>query len=454
MIMITTVVQFAPTAHWTSLGGVLMARRAPKTSLQDRLAIQARTAAGESAPQIAQALGWSVATVRKWRRIARRGGSLSPRIGRAPTGPLSTYPPALVAMLRQLRQDHPGWGPATLLLELRRDAYWQTQPLPSRSQIAAWLKAAGLTRRYQNQRPLPQPPTDAPTRPHEAWQLDAQGAVTVGGVGTVSVIHIVDVVSRLKVESTPDVGHTQPATEMYQAALRRAFTTTGLPEQLTLDHGSAFVDNTTPSPFPTLLHVWLIALGILVRFTRKRRPTDHAIVERTHQTITRQALEGQTYRDADHLTAGLDARRAVLNQELPMQVLGGRAPLQAYPHAAHSGRAYRPEWEAALLDVERVVRYLGQGQWFRQANCHGEVFLGQQRYNVGKRWAKHEIAIRFDGSTREFVMEPAGSSEVLRRPIKGLTVEALMGTPAQPTLPAAQLVLPFQPEEWGVQLAA
>jgi len=144
----------------------------------------------------------------------------------------------------------------------------------------------------------------------------------------------------------------------------------------------------------------------------------------------------------------------VLNQELPMQVLGGRAPLQAYPHAAHSGRAYRPEWEAALLDVERVVRYLGQGHWFRQATCHGEVFLGQQRYNVGKRWAKHEIAIRFDGSTREFVMEPAGSSEVLRRPIKGLTVEALMGRPAQPTLPAAQLVLPFQPEEWGVRLAA
>ncbi len=433
-----------------------MARRAPKTSLQDRLAIQARTAAGESAPQIAQALGWSVETVRKWRRIARRGGSLSPRIGRAPSGPLSTFPPALVAMLRQLRHDHPGWGPTTLLLELRRDAYWQTQPLPSRSQLAAWLKAARLTRRYQKQRPLPQPPSDAPTRPHQEWQLDAQGAITVGGVGTVSVINIVDVVSRLKVESTPDVGHVQPATEMYQATLRRAFTTTGLPEQLTLDHGSAFIDNTTPSPFPTPLHLWLIALGIMVRFTRKRRPTDHAIIERTHQTIARQALEGQTYRDADHLTAGLDARRAVLNQELPMEVLGGRAPLQAYPYAGHSGRAYHPQREAALLDVERVVRYLGHGQWFRQANCHGEVFLGQQRYNVGKRWAKHEIAIRFDGSTREFVMEPAGSSEVLRRPIKGLTVAALMGAQGQPTLPAGhvQLVLPFPAEERDTPLAA
>ena len=269
-------------ALWTRIAAWCAGRCAhgssrAKSSLQDRLAIQARTADGQSAPQIAAALGWSVHTVRKWRRIARRGGALSPRIGRAPTGPLSTYPPALVALLRRLRGAHPGWGPSTLLLELRRDAYWQTQPLPSRTQIAAWLKAAGLTRRYHKLRPLPQPPADAPTRPHQEWQLDAYGAVAVAGVGTVSVINIVDVVSRLKVESTPDVGHTQPATAMYQAALRRAFTSSGLPERLTFDHGSAFVDNTTPSPFPTLLHLWLLALGIEVCFTRKRRPTEHAI---------------------------------------------------------------------------------------------------------------------------------------------------------------------------------
>ena len=88
-----------------------MARRAPKTSLQERHAILARSEAGESAAQIAADLGWSVHTIRKWRRLAHRGASLSPRIGRAPTGPLGQFPPALAAALRQLRRDHPGWGP-------------------------------------------------------------------------------------------------------------------------------------------------------------------------------------------------------------------------------------------------------------------------------------------------------------------------------------------------------
>ena len=77
--------------------------------------------------------------------------------------------------------------------------------------------------------------------------------------------------------------------------MRRAFLTYGLPQTLTLDHGTVFYDNTTPSPFPTRLHLWLLALGVQVRFTRKRCPTDHANTLRTHQTMTAQALLGQTY---------------------------------------------------------------------------------------------------------------------------------------------------------------
>jgi hypothetical protein len=41
---------------------------------------------------------------------------------------------------------------------------------------------------------------------------------------------------------------------------------------LTLDHGTVFYDNTTPSPFPTTLHLWLLALGVQVRFTRHPMP--------------------------------------------------------------------------------------------------------------------------------------------------------------------------------------
>src|SRR6266568_4800389 len=43
---------------------------------------------------------------------------------------------------------------------------------------------------------------------------------------------------------------------------------------------------------------------------------------------------------------------------IPSWVLQGHAPLQAYPEAAHSGRSYRPEWEAEMLDLDRVFEYL------------------------------------------------------------------------------------------------
>jgi hypothetical protein len=51
-----------------------------------------------------------------------------------------------------------------------------------------------------------------------------------------------------------------------------------------------------------------------VRFTRKRCPTDHAIIERTHQTMTAQALLGQTYTSQTDLWASLDKRPDCLSQ--------------------------------------------------------------------------------------------------------------------------------------------
>lgn len=311
--------------------------RGQTTSFQVRLEIMEQASAGLNDTQIATALGCSVWTVRKWRRRSLKLGRvcLASRMGRPATGPLSTFPNELKETILHLRQLHPGWGPNTLLAALKMDACWRDQPLPSRAQIARFLKQAGLTRRYQPHHDLPQPPRASLIMPHQEWQMDAQGIMRVEGVGKVSLITIVDVVSRLKAESYPSLETTNPALPDYQLTLRRAFLTYGLPETLTLDHGTVFYDNTTPSPFPTRLHLWLLALGIQVRFTRKRCPTDHAIIERTHQTMTAQALLGQTYRSHTALWAGLDERREVLNQHLPSRALSHQAPM-ARLSASHS----------------------------------------------------------------------------------------------------------------------
>jgi hypothetical protein len=270
----------------------------------------------------------------------------------------------------------------------------------------------------------------------------------VAGVGSVVLVIVADVVSRLKIESYPHLTSSQPSIADYQLVLRRAFSEFGLPERLSFDHASAFYDNTTPSPFPTRLHLWLIALGVAVVFSRVRTPTDHALIERTHQTMTLQTLLGQRWSDQASLWSGLDSRREVLNTLLPARALG-QPPLQAFPSARHSGRAYRPEWEADLLDLGRVAAYLAPGQWFRQANCHGEWSLGHQRYRLGLHAAKREIAITFEAQTWELVCLPEGADEPIRVRAQGLTKADLMGELAPVlTLPMHQLTLPFTREDW------
>jgi transposase InsO family protein len=349
-----------------------------------RLYDQARTdnylagAAGQSDREIAAVLGCSVWTVRKWRRRGQHQGrsGLSSHMGRPRTGPLSTFPTGMRDAIMQMRRTHPSWGPNTLLAELRVDPRWVEHPLPSRSRIAALLKAEKLTRTYQQHSELPAPPTQPQGAPHDEWELDAQGRMHVAGVGNVSLITMIDTVSRLKIESYPCLETTNPPCSAYQLMLRRAFLTVGLPRRITLDHGTVFYDNTSPSPFPTRLHLWLLALGMDVCFTRKRCPTDHAKIERTHQTMTLQALLGQRWPDQAALWAGLDARCAMLNQHIPSSVLQDRAPLQAYPEAVHSGRFYRPEWEAEMLDLDRVFAYLANCRWFRRIRANGRLELG------------------------------------------------------------------------------
>jgi transposase InsO family protein len=428
-----------------------MLRRGQTTTFPERVEITERAAAGQSDPEIAAALGCSIWTVRKWRRRGQHQGrsGLSSQMGRPISGPLRRLPTGMRDAIVQMRQTHPGWGPTTLLAELRVDPRWTDHSLPSRSRIAALLRAEKLTRRYQKHSDLPIPAIQPQGAPHDEWELDAQGGMQVARVGKVCLITVIDVVSRLKVESYPCLNTTNPSLEAYQLLLRRAFLTTGLPRRISLDHGMVFYDNTSPSPFPTRLHLWLLALGIDVCFIRKRCPTDHAKIERTHQTMTLQALLGQRWPDQTALWAGLDARRAMLNHSIPSRVLQGRAPLEAYPQAAHSERSYRPEWEMEMLDLDRVFAYLVRCRWFRRIRANGRLDLGGYDYYLGTTWRNQMLELHFDAKQGCFLGQPARSDTTITFAPQGLTKSELMGELGHLlALPVYQLSLPFTQEAW------
>jgi hypothetical protein len=426
-----------------------MTRRVPPTTFQERVEIFERATDGQSDSEIAATLHCSVWTVRKWRRIGQRQGraGFAPPLGRPPTGPLGSVAPALRDAILEMRRSHPGWGADTILAELRINPLWADHPLPSRARIAALFKHAKLTRRYNRHTELPEPVTPAVGMPHDEWELDAQGPVMVENLGKVCLVNIIDTTSRLKVESYPCIGTTNPPLETYQLVLRRAFLTTGLPRRLSFDRGTVFFDNTTTSPFPTRLHLWLLGLGVDVGFTRVRRPTDHAQIERLHQTMTLQALLGQSWPDPIALWAGLDARRTMLNAHIPCRTLGGQSPLQAYPQAGHTGRFYRPEWETELLDLNHVYRYLSTCRFFRRVAQNGSVALGGIYYYINPKYRGRAIEVTFDPEWALFRGQVAGVAEPIEIIPRGLTKEALMGEAgAIAALPVYQLALPFTHE--------
>jgi transposase len=428
-----------------------MAPRGRTTSLAERIEIGEQWEAGQTDPEIAAAMGLRVSTVRKWRRKYKKEGraGLASRMGRPPSGALGQFPLEIRDTIREMRKDYSGWGPLTIRTELEDDPRFAGLRLPSRSRIAVFLKQEGLTRKYERHSKLPQTHAVDPQRAHEEWEMDAQGVVKVSGLGSVSVINISDLFSRVKVNSFPCLDTSHPSTLDYQLVLRRSFANYGLPERISLDHDSVFYDNTSPSPFPSMLHLWLIALGVDVRFIEKKPPAEHSVIERGHQTVTQQAIAGQTFTNGVALQVNLSERLDFLNTRFPSRSLDGQPPLVAHPEARHSGRPYRLEWEKAMLDMQHVYDYLAQARWFRRTSSPGQFTLGAQRYGLGKGFANRVLEITFDAQTRELICLSEDGRQEIRRPVRGLKESILMGE-LDPLVaqPGYQLALPFSPSTW------
>lgn len=397
-------------------------------SLQERSEIMVRAEQKENDTEIAKVMQLSIAVVRKWRRKARDHGreGLVTSMGRPRTGPLGHFPEELRDAVKEMRDRHSGWGAGTLRVELTKDSRFANLPVPSVPRIAAYLKSENMTRPYERHTALTNPAPQKVSECHEEWEMDAQGVCKVAGVGLVNLINIVDPFSRVRA-SWACLNRRKAAGPDYQLALRRAFFCFGKPRLISLDHDSAFFDNTTPSPFPSPLHLWLIAMGVEVRFLEHRPPREHAFIERSHQIIHRQALQGQSTTPAS-LQPYLDQRLAFLNQHYPSRSLDRQAPLLAYPQAAHSGREYRPEWEADTLDMSKVYAYLSRQEWFRQSSDKGQLLLGSHRYGLGKDWSRQTVRITFDSSSQEYICCHVGSDHQQTERLKanGLTQTDLM----------------------------
>jgi Homeodomain-like domain/Integrase core domain len=431
------------------------------TTVHQRQELAHLAATGQSYQAIADQTGVSFWTVRKWVRRYQQGGlaALLTHFGRPASGPMATFDPLVRYVALRLKLKHLTWGAAYVVKKMREQPLLHGKKLPDATTLWRYWHSFGdrlRHKRHPSEHKLPLAGVA-----HGVWQLDAKESVPIPGVGATTFNQARDefgrvtVLHRIHPAEAPDQRIVKLTTVQIQQDCRIAFTQWGLPCAIQTDRASIFVDD-DPSPFPTLLTLWWVGLGIEHRLIPRHTPKRNGSVERSHRTLNERTLVGQHFSSAAELQNQVDTDWHELNTECPSRARGcaGQPPLLAHPELLIPRRAYRPEWELDLFALSRVYSYLAAQTWTRTVSHNGQVSLGGTHYGVGRAWAEQTVTVSFDTAHCQFVFTQvraqttAGRQQAALAPVqrhaKGLSVAALTGLPAAlSALPERQLMFPL-----------
>lgn len=413
--------------------------------------------AGKSLQEIATQIGCSYECARKWWRVGRDGGLKALRVkraGRKASGILSRFSKEVQEMALLLKRQHKRWGAARVLIEMEQADQLAGQPLPSVSRLAAYFKQVcpDCVAGYKvKAKPANKPPSARFV--HEVWQMDAQECHRLADGQIATVCSIRDPLGAAVIATDAFAVQTKARWRKLQIEEIRDLFRQGFARWSTLPD-AVQTDNETrlgghPSDtFPSLLTLWLVGLGVEHRFSRPRKPTDQAQVERQHQTL-------DAWTDAVPDRDSLDNFKLALQRELQIHnkhllsrasTCNSRSPLTAFPQLLSPRYSYCPDGEALLFSLPRVYTYLASMTFPRKASAKGQVRVGRSRYNIGHTFAGRELTVRLDPQSCHWCFFDADDgSELTRLPAKGLDLQTLTGlsadlvnsppAPLQPKLP-------------------
>lgn len=425
-----------------------MSKRAPLTEAEKDYIWQQKQRGGTLA-EISKELDCAYETARKWWRH-RRDGTQPRRRGRPAEGILSSYPAAVRTQAITLKQSYPHRGPERVRLDLQDSLQLAETDLPSASRLAALFQEAcpEAVKVYQ-QRQYPERVPLAGRVPHELWQMDGKEKVAVGENDVATVLNIRDPYSSVMLASQPFLTTTAQGWRKLtrvevQNTLRQAFTQWGRPFRLQTDREVVYIGSPGNS-FPSSFTLWLVGLHIEHGLIRSRRPTDQAQVERAHRTLGDWTWNDCQFATLSALQEALIAANQLYNERYPVRSkqCAGRPPLQVYPQAIHSGRAFHPAAEWHLFDLQRVDTFLAAQVWTRTANANGTVRVANYVYHLGRAHAGHKVSVTFLPETRSFRFATTDGQLLAEQPAQGLSKADIIGlTPLHPDWPRLQQ--PFQ----------
>jgi len=205
-----------------------------------------------------------------------------------------------------------------------------------------------------------------------------------------------------------------------QEMFRNVLVDWGLPDRMRLDNGYPWG---TSRDLPSELALWLIGLAVEPIWNPPGQPTRNPKVERSNG-LTQQWGELQTCTDYKQAVRVLAWVGRVQREEYP--AIRGRTRIEVFPRLRRPRRVYQRAREKALWDLSRVDAFLARGCWKRQADRNGTISIYGHCRAVGRAWAHQEVVLRFDASSRSWVVSNHEGEVVKQLPAKVLTPERIM----------------------------
>jgi transposase InsO family protein len=341
---------------------------------------------GWKVTEVAARLGVSRQSVHTWIARYEQGGlaALADHSHRPNACP-HQIAPAVEALICELRREHPGWGPRRIEHQLARQ---QINPVPARSSIYRCLRRHGLIELRRRRKRRDEFRRWERERPMQLWQMDVMGGVELEDGSELKVVTGLDDHSRFCVAAGLVTRATSKAVcEVLSASLTRY----GIPDEILTDNGKCFTGRFGPNPTEVLFDRILRENGISHRHTAVRSPTTTGKIERFHQSLRREFLDGRTFASAQAAQAAIQAWVADYNVNRPHQALEMATPAERFRLAPLS---------KADVSVPVDPREDEAGQWvLRRVASNGVVSVDNQMFSVGNAYRGELVDVLADDTT-------------------------------------------------------
>src|SRR3982075_2370167 len=325
---------------------------------------------GRTVSEVASDWGVSRRTMHRW--LVRYEGDglegLNNRSHRPAQSP-HQMPPAVEAMVLEMRRSHPYWGARRIAFELVRK---RVERAPSESAVYRCLVRAAVIDPVSRQRRRETWKRWERGAPMELWQLDlVHGFLLADGTSAKALTGVDDhsrycVSARLMARE-----RTQLVCDGFSSALK----TYGVPTQVLTDNGKVFTGRFAQPPVEVLFDRICRENGVDHILTQPRSPTTTGKIERFHRTLRIEFNTRQVFRNLKTAQEALDEWVTYYNSQRPHQALEDATPESRFQRSQDNPR---PLGRASERNGEQWVS--------RRVAPNGIVCVDSQHISVGKNY--------------------------------------------------------------------